>query len=266
MLTSISDYPDYTELCQRAAEDDALFQTFREHPTYKAVVSASLNLEGRDYLAMLEQRGFDMAFFEQLREHDRIGGPHLVSYPGIGAAAPQTVRYVKVLQDLELMFGSLEGASIAEIGCGFGGQCAVIAKRYKVARYTLLDLPAPLALSRRYLDTLGIENAVCTPLEKLPFSSRFDLAISCYGLSEIARPFQAMYIQRILMRSKAGYLVWNNEGMKQHTDWQKEFLGSEMIYGEELMSMLPGSRLAEPSWVSEDDRLNNAPLIVWGTR
>jgi hypothetical protein len=266
MLTSISDYPGYTDLCRRAAEDDGFFAAFREDPTYRAVVTSKLHLGGQDYFTMLEQRGFDLSFFAQIKDHDRIGGPDLVPFGTVGEVAPQTVRYVKILQDLELLFGSLEGVSIAEIGCGFGGQCAVIAKRHKVARYTLIDLPEPLQLQRRYLETLQIPNVAFSTLEQLPVSGRYDLVISCYGLSEIARAFQLMYFQRVLLRAAAGYLLWNNEGMKQHSDWQKQFFGSEMMYCDEVMALLPGSRLAEPAWISPEDQLMDARLILWGTR
>jgi hypothetical protein len=266
MLTSISDYPGYTELCRRAAEDDACFAGFREDPVYRAVVTSQLHHKGRDCLAMLQARGFDPGFFAAIRDHDRIGGPELVSYDGVGALAPQTMRYVKVLSDLELLFGSLDGASIIEVGGGFGGQCAVIAKRFRFARYTLVDLREPLLLARRYLDALAIPNVECAALEQLPINARYDLVISCYGLSELARAVQVMHLQRVLLRARAGYLLWNNEGMKPHRAWQEQFFGSEMIYCDEILPLLPGARLAEESWLALEDRLLDARLILWGTR
>ena len=266
MLTSISDYPGYTDLCRRAAEDDAFFRVFREDPTYRAVVTSKLHMGGADYFAMLEQRGFDLAFFERLKDHDRIGGPDKASFGTVGDVAPQTVRYVKVMHDLELLFGALDGLSIAEIGCGFGGQCAVIAKRHKFARYTLIDLPDPLRLSQRYLETLQIPNVAFATLEQLNVNARYDLVISCYGLSEVARAFQLMYVQRVLLRAARGYMLWNNEGMKAHGDWQKQFFGSEMMYCDEMLLLLPGARLGEDVWISPEDKLMDARLILWGTR
>jgi hypothetical protein len=266
MLTSISDYPGYTDLCRRAAEDDAFFQVFREDPTYRAVVTSQLNLKGHDYFTMLEQRGFDLSFFAQLQDHDRLGGPDLEPFGTVGAVAPQTMRYVKVLQDLELLFGSLDGAEIAEIGCGFGGQCAVIAKRHRFRRYTLIDLPDPLRLSQRYLAALQIPNVAFAPLEEIGIAGRYDLVISCYGLSEVVRAFQLMYFQRVVLRAAGGYLLWNNEGMKAHGEWQKQVFGSEMMYWDEVMSVVPGARLAEDAWISQEDKAMDARLILWGTR
>jgi hypothetical protein len=265
MLSSISDYPGYTEFCRRAAADDAVFAGFREDPTYSAVVSAGLHYGARDCFAMLQARGFDLGFFAAIRDHDRLGGPRLEDYGAAGALAPQTMRYVKVLSDLELMFGSLDGATIVEIGSGFGGQCAVIAKRFKVARYTLVDLPEPLLLARRYLGALGIADVAFADLNELSVNARYDLALSCYGVSELSRGFQLRYLQRVLLRAKAGYLLWNNEGMKQHRDWQQKFFGGEMIYCDEMLELLPGARLAEPAWLAQEDQQLDARLIVWGT-
>ncbi|HUA52777.1 MAG TPA: putative sugar O-methyltransferase [Candidatus Sulfotelmatobacter sp.] len=266
MLSSISDYPGYTEFCRRAAEDDGCFAGFREDPVYSAVVTSQLHYRGRDYFEMLEARGFDPGFFAAVRDHDRIGGATLASFGAAGDLAPQTMRYVKVLSDLEQLFGSLDGASIIEIGGGFGGQCAVIAKRFGFARYTIVDLREPLMLARRYLDALAIPNVAYELLEALPINARYDLVISCYGLSELARPFQVMHLQRVLLRARAGYLLWNNEGMKPHRDWQEAFLGGEMIYCDELLPLLPGARLADESWLALEDRQLDARLILWGTR
>lgn len=266
MLTSISDYPGYTEFCRRAAEDDACFAGFREDPIYSAVVTSELRNQGRDYFELLQARGFDPGFFDTVRAHDRIGGARLASFGSAGALAPQTMRYVKVLSDLELLFDALEGASIVEIGGGFGGQCAAIAKRFRFARYTIVDLREPLLLARRYLEALEIPNVDYAVLEELPINARYDLVISCYGVSELARAVQVLHLQRVLLRAQAGYLLWNNEGMRPHRAWQEKFFGSEMLYCDEILPLLPDARLAEETWLALEDRLLEARLILWGTR
>jgi len=264
MLSSISDYPGYTEFCRRAATDDACFAGFREDPTYTAVVSSTLTHGGHDYFALLRQRGFEPGFFALLEAHDRIGGAKLAAFDSIDPIAPQTMRYVKVLSDLELLFGSLDGASIIEIGGGFGGQCAVIARRFRFARYTLVDLPDPLQLAQRYLAALSIPNLAFARFDELPINGRYDLVISCYALSELSRAAQTMYLQRVLLRARAGYLLWNNEAMKLHRDWQQKFFGGEMIYCDEMLSVLPNARLAGPEFLTVEDQA--CSLIVWGGR
>jgi len=263
--TSISDAPDYREFCRRAAADDAVFAGFREDPTYAAIVSSRLAADGADCHAALALRGFDFDFFDRLREHDRIGGPRLVAYPAAGAVAPQTLRCVKVLSDLEGLFASLEGKSIVEIGCGFGAQCAVIAKRARFSRYILVDLPEPLMLAERYLRALGItDNVAFATREALPPLGACDLAISVYGLSEIARPVQLDYWQKLLRGARAGYVLWNSAFFRQSKGWQMEKFGGEMIYAEEMCALIPGARLVEAGWLSAEDLAFENQLMVWG--
>jgi hypothetical protein len=90
--------------------------------------------------------------------------------------------------------------------------------------------------------------------------------ISCYGLSELSRLSQVMYLQRVLLKARAGYLLWNNEAMKLYRDWQQQFFGSETIYGDEMLSLLAGARLAGPEFLTAEDRVQDTRMIVWGVR
>ena len=266
MRTSISDLPNYREACRKAASDDAAFAGFRRAPDYSWVVSEAIPHEARDFYAMLEQRGFDFDFFESVRDLDRVGGPHLVDYARAGSVSPQTMRYVKVLSDLELLFGSLEGKSVVEIGVGFGGQCAVLARRHRLARYTLVDLPEPLMVARRYLESLAIDNVAFAVLEEMSPSLRHDLVISNYGISEVARAHQVEYVNRVLRWTDAGYLLWNSEQMKQVRDWHSRLYGNDAIYADEMLALLPESRLLGPEWLAIGEREYGTRLMVWGTR
>lgn len=263
--TSISDEAGYREACRCAAEDDAAFAGFRENPAYAEIVSSELASEARDHYAILEQRGFDFSFFDRIREHDRLGGPRLVSYPATGSVAPQTLRYVKIADDLERLFGRLDDRSIVEIGGGFGGQCAIIARRARVGSYTIVDLPEPLMLAARYLRALGLADRVrFATLDELPPIGECDLAISCYALSEIARPVQLDYWQRVLRGAARGYILWNSKFFRLSQGWQVEQFGGEMIYAEEMLSLIPGSRLAERELLSAEDLEFENQLMVWG--
>ncbi|MBI3513624.1 MAG: class I SAM-dependent methyltransferase [Proteobacteria bacterium] len=266
MRTSISDLPNYREACRRAAGDEAAFAGFRRDPDYSWVVSEAIPHEARDFYEMLERRGFDFDFFERVRDLDQVGGPHLVAYARAGSVSPQTMRYVKVLSDLETLFGSLDGKSIVEIGVGFGGQCAVLARRHRLARYTLVDLPEPLMVARRYLESLAIDNVAFAVLEELSPPVRHDLVISTYGLSEVARRFQVEYVNRVLRWAGAGYLLWNSEQMKQVRDWHSHLYGSDAIYVDEMLALLPEARCLGPEWLAVGEREYGTRLMVWGTR
>jgi hypothetical protein len=232
VFSSISDIPKYRDICRQAAEDPATFAQFREHPIYSWVVSCSVPHEARDCHAVLEARNFDFDFFERIRDLDAIGGATRRDYPHAGAVAQQTMRYVKTTSDLERLFGALDGKSVIEIGVGFGGQCAVLSRRFNLKRYTLVDLAEPLMLARRYLETLAIPNVAYSELAALPYDAHYDLVISAYGLSEVARQFQIDYLQRALRPSRAGYLLWNSAQMQSVEQWQRDAFGGLMMYAD----------------------------------
>jgi putative sugar O-methyltransferase len=264
--TSISDLPQYREFCRKAAVDDALFAGFRQNPEYCWVVSATVAHEARDYYAVLERRGFDFGFFERIRDLDRVGGPPLATYERAGEASPQTMRYVKAVSDIETLFEPLDGKSVVEIGVGFGGQCAVLSRRFQVARYTLVDLAEPLMVARRYLRSLGIDNVVFAELAELSPAVRHDLVISAYGVSEVARPYQVEYVNRVLRWAAAGYLILNSEQMRQVRGWHEYIYGGDVIYAEEMQSLLPDSRFLGEEWLAVGEHEFATRLMVWGTR
>ena len=63
------------------------------------------------------------------------------------AVSPTTLRYLKVANDLETLFSSLDGLRICEIGVGYGGQCRVLDAMFAVKSYTLVDLRPVLELA-----------------------------------------------------------------------------------------------------------------------
>jgi hypothetical protein len=265
VFSSISDVPKYRDICRQAAEDPETFARFREDPIYSWVVSCSIPHDAHDCHAMLAARGFDFGFFERIRDLDGIGGATRVNFAQAGAVAPQTMRYVKTMSDLERLFGALDGKSVIEIGVGFGGQCAVLSRRFALQRYTLVDLTEPLMVARRYLDALAIPNVECRELAALPYDARYDLVISAYGLSEVARQFQIDYLQRVLRPSRAGYLLWNSAQMQAVEQWQRDAFGGTNIGGDEMLSLLPDARLLEPDWLAIGEREYGTQAIVWGS-
>src|SRR5258708_11780624 len=149
------------------------------------------------------------------------------------------------MSDMDHLFPSLEGKSIVEIGVGYGGQCAVLSRRWGLARYTLVDIAEPLMLARRYLEALAIPNLAFATLDDLSPTADYDLVISAYGLSEVARRYQVEYLQSVLRRAASGYLLWNSEQMRSIRDWQQRAFGTEMIYGEEMLSLIADARFVE---------------------
>jgi putative sugar O-methyltransferase len=254
--TSISDTDRYNAVCDKAASDPMFFDIFRRHPVYMEIVETLQPEAGLEYIKIALQKspGF-AARMDEFRRNDEVGAPLTAHYSKIGPFSPTTLRYVKIAADLQEMFGSLDGASIAEIGVGYGGQCRILSCLHAFRSYALFDLPPALRLAQRYLACFGTANVHASqcPPDGMPF----DLVISNYALSEIGKEVQDAYISSVLAQSKHGYLIYN----------QQAFAASFPGYSytaEELAERLPGAQITrgQPALAQADAMYDNC-LIHW---
>lgn len=109
-------------------------------------------------------------------------------------------------------FGDLNDLKICEIGVGYGGQARIIfAKFPRVAQYRFVDLQSVLNLSKKYLSHFSDISADLHfhTLDNLP-QNDYDLVISNYAFSELSRAIQELYLEKIINRSKHGYITYND--------------------------------------------------------
>jgi putative sugar O-methyltransferase len=213
--TSISDVDDmFLRSIESALSNDAAFATFKRMPGIKATIERVKPARAAMYRdTVLRQSPHLLDQFSTFQAGDRIGGADVVSYPE-GPLSPTTWRYIKVLSDLQTLFGSLDGFHVAEIGVGYGGQCKVINDVHDVASYTLFDLEPVSRLATRYLEAAG--SPVVSKLRLGDFrilgqgpSPAFDIVISSWALSECDKQIQDRYIAHVLRRSTRGYINYN---------------------------------------------------------
>ena len=187
---------------------------------------------------------------ERFRANDLVGGPLLYSFEGLGLFSPTTLRYVKVLGDLQRLFGPLDGMRVHEIGVGYGGQCRVIQAAEVLRSYTLIDLQPALALAQRYLEHFPL----AAPIDLVPMNELkpvcTDLVISNYAFSELRREVQDLYLQRIISKAARGYMILNQINPETYNSYSCQ----------ELLAAIPGSRLVEEVPLSFP---GNA-LLIWG--
>lgn len=209
--SSITDETAYLAFCARAAASPAVFQSFRKEPVYIQTLEHVTKEQGSEYLRVIKRDSPHLLteFLELCRASDRLGSPATYDYPEVGAVSPVTLRYLKVLSDLERHFGDLTDKRVIEIGVGYGGQCSMVLRRWRVSSYVLVDLEPPLALAHRYLTTLGINAAIefKTPISLV--ASDYDLCISNYAFSELTRDVQDRYARLAVSTSSRGYLTCN---------------------------------------------------------
>ena len=191
---------------------------------------------------------------ENFKENDLIGKPNLSFYKDIGSISPTTLRYVKVASDLNKIFNGNIGKNICEIGAGYGGQFFILNKIFKINSYVMFDLPEANLLIEKYLKNFSIlAKYETSTLDSFNEESDFDLVISNYAFSEIGRNEQIKYINRVLSKSKRGYLTMNS-GKKN-----SEFKHNHLLL-DELEDLLPKFKVLEEKPLIWEDNY----IIVWG--
>ena len=141
--------------------------------------------------------------------NDKIGSPAVQDYPALGKFCPTTLRYIYFTGEILEMFNLESGCKIVEIGCGYGGQCAIISRLVNFSCYELIDLDFVVPLMDKYLNDLQIKNVEPRSMELCGVCKEYDLFISNYGLSECDRDVQEVYIKKIVSRCKRGYITYN---------------------------------------------------------
>lgn len=207
--SSISATIDYPKFCELAIKDKKVFKMFRRHPSYTLVLEPSNYEQGKEYLKIAES-SFTLDDLENFKRNDFIGNPVVFEFEKINNISLSTARYIKVLHDLMLHFGNLNNLKICEIGVGYGGQARLIfAKFPRVASYTFIDLQSVLNLSKKYLSHFNdikvkMDFQICDSLH----DNNYDLVISNYAFSELGRAIQDIYLEKIINRSKHGYISY----------------------------------------------------------
>jgi hypothetical protein len=251
--SSITDDGEYPVFCQKASEDDAVFDRFRRSAIYMRVLEHVSRAQGSGYVSELERRPFGRALLGTLSSVPEPGGPRTYRFGAYGELSPTTLRYAKVAADLEELFGTLDGSRVAEIGVGYGGQCRIIMRSWEVGAYHLFDLPPVLALTERFLVAAGAASDRVVAHDALALDSvEADLVVSNYAFSELRREVQQEYLDRVILRAPRGYLTYN------HTtppEWNT-------FTAEEIAAMIPGSEILPEVPLTAARNV----IVAWGHR
>ena len=246
--TSISDISSYSAICDLATENDAIFNRFRSCTEYRTILEHVTRVQGQLYLDAVRK---NWKITEQLPNlvFDDTGAPFRYSYSGLGRVSPTSLRYAKVLNDLDQLFGNLNKFVVSEIGIGFGGQCFQICQTYDIARYELYDLDPVLKLASKYILNLLPDAPLDFP--KLGSSSESrDLLISNYAFSELTREVQETYMASVIDNSTRGYVTFNHI---TPPEW-----GS--LSAQQFASRIPGAEILEEIPLTYAKNV----LVVWG--
>lgn len=260
--TSISDDDEYPVVCYIASQNNRFFSRFRRNSTYNDILEHVTREQGQEYLNIISRNNrlnFSDSDWNNFHQNDAYGNPIVFPYHINGKTfyfSPTTLRYAKVLQDIATLFDVDQIHSVAEIGIGYAGECRMLTSYLSaINTYSLFDLPEVLALAGKYLSKFGKDT-----IHKIKFidgttidtNDSYDFVISNYAFSELIRSIQDSYLDKVILKSKAGYITWNT-------------LSYEKLDGysvEELLQKIPGSTAIEEKPLTQKGNC----IIIWGNR
>lgn len=258
--TSMSDDNAYPALCHAASEDEKFFKDFRRNFIYNRVLEHVPQYQGQEYLDVINKNKtleFTNEDWDNFRKNDLYGNPRVYPYEVNGrtmALSPTTLRYAKVLQDIVTLFDMDKIKTVAEIGIGYAGECRVLTSYVNgIEKYSLFDLPEVLGLAKRYLGKFGNTDHIrFVDGTNIDVDDEYDFVISNYAFSELIRDVQDVYLKKVILKSKAGYMTWNS-------------LSCDVLDGyklEELLELIPGSSVI----AEEPLTATNNCIIIWGNK
>lgn len=153
--------------------------------------------------------------WERLRRIPRrdVGSPITVVYDGEDVC----LDYLMAVHELEFISGhtSLDGATIVEIGAGYGRTCHAILSNHDVAAYHVIDLSPSLRLCRAYLGAVLDESTLARvrfhgvdEAESLFGETSFDLCLNIDSFAEMDADTVRAYLD--LVEARCGHLYVNN--------------------------------------------------------
>ena len=203
----------YLNACQSAAKDDSVFEQFKSSSDYRYVLEHVTEDQGREYLEFLKQHKpsyLKEPVFTNFKGNDSLGSPIKYDYENGISVSPTTLRYMKVLSDLEKYFDLEKVDNFAEIGGGYGGQSFIMSCLYSFKRYDIYDLEEVCPLINKYVRKMEVPNVKAVYIDEnssnLP---TYDFVMSNYAFSELVEDEQDMYLEKVIFPSKMGYLTCN---------------------------------------------------------
>lgn len=200
----------FEHACIEITQSD--LQDFKRHKVYTGFIANDMRDEAVTlsfYLYLKNHYPELLAKYNEFKINDKVGSPNLYKFDQ-NLVSPGTLRFIKVLGDILLEFGSSK--KIVEIGSGYGGQCLVCKTYDESIDYTLVDIVPSLLVADMYLAKQLIKhNSI--PATEVQLKGMYDLCISDYCLSEFDQEGVQFYIDNVLKNCHSAYITTNSLGM-----------------------------------------------------
>jgi putative sugar O-methyltransferase len=233
----------------KASENNQVFSNFRQSSELISILEHVSSKQGEQYLQyVLESKYFSI---QEIKDfcNEIIGNPVKTDFELIGKASPTTLRYIKVLGDLEKYFGDLSNYIISEIGIGYGGQARLITSKFSPKKYNLIDLDEVLKLGKKFLESSTSYESFNYTSGNIAENIYTDLLISNYAFSELTRSVQDDYFDKIVKHSKKGYVIYN----KIHPEYFESYTIQEFV------EKIPNAQIVDEIPLTHPDN----KLVIW---
>ncbi len=155
----------------------------------------------------------DDEIFQILKPLMKVGNPKLLRLKGLSDKISTTgLRYLKIALDIKKITGSKIG-NVVEIGCGYGGQAIILDQLLEIESYTFYDLWQVNLLIKRFIEDSNFNTKyTISTIREDSFKCRnsWDFCISNYAFSELPKAIQEIYINKILNKTKKGFMLMNS--------------------------------------------------------
>lgn len=174
-------------------------------------------------------------------------------------------EWVPALPDVQARLDAGEALRIVDIGCGEGWLGIYLAEAYPNVTVDAFDLDdTSVALARKHAADRGVADRVRVEVRDVSepsFDGRYDLAIACEVIHDLADPVGALTAVRRMTADGGAVLIIDEKAAESFSPSGDPI--ERMLYGFSILHCLPAGRDAE---TSGGDRDGHAPRRVRALR
>jgi len=253
---SSSNYSKYICFVRRATLSDRCFKNFKRNFHYREVLEHVPFSQAAEYFELLPDSVSGLSkskLIDRAMINDVVGNP--IQYRlGDKYISGSSMRYLYLSHQILQNIAKDNHIDVAEIGVGYGGQALVLSQFVNINSYNLIDLPSVCELVNKYLNSFYLDFVFNASDINNVEKKSWDLCISNYAFSELPRRLQKIYLDRVILNSKQGYMIMNTGNDVSAATATDKYRATE------LLEIIPDSRIIDEIPLTS----NNNYVIVWG--